>query len=191
MPEFRLVIGYRDTSTWSMRAWLAMRKTGAAFEEVMIRYRRPEEKARLRTISPTAKVPLLIHERDGQEVRVWDSLAIGEYLAELFPDKRLWPTDPVARAFARSISAEMHSGFRPLRENLSIALLDRARGRRKRRQGRHRPGRGDLARGAGDARARSGGGPFLFGRYTIADAHVHAGLRPLPHLRCQARRGRQ
>ena len=117
-------------------------------------------------------MPLLIHERDGREVRVWDSLAIAEYLAELFPDKKLWPEDPIARAFARSISAEMHSGFRPLRENLSIDNLFETR-----------PGvvfsdaaKADIARVEeiwSEARERFGkttGGPFLFGHYTIADA---------------------
>src|SRR6476659_2379441 len=125
MPAFQLYIGYRTTSTWSLRAWMTMRKTGAAFEETMIRYRRPDEKARISAVSPTGQVPLLIHRRNGSETKVWDSLAIGEYLAELFPDKRLWPSDPEARAFARSISAEMHSGFKQLREHLPMALLER------------------------------------------------------------------
>src|SRR5437867_3881369 len=107
MPEFELYIGYRTTSTWSLRAWMTMRKTGAPFEEVMIRYRRPDDKARINGISPTGQVPLLIHRRASGETKVWDSLAIGEYLAELFLEKRLWPADPQARAFARSMSAEM------------------------------------------------------------------------------------
>src|SRR3972149_11988607 len=98
-------------------------------DETLIRYRVPADKAKLNALPPTGKVPVLVHRRDGSEVKVWDSLAIGEYLAELFPAARLWPADPVARAFARSISAEMHSGFRPLREHLSMALLDRHPGR--------------------------------------------------------------
>src|ERR1700730_13996117 len=125
MPEFQLYIGYRTTSTWSLRGGLAMRKTGVPFEEVMIRYRRADDKARLGQVSPTGQVPLLIHRRNGSEIKVWDSLAIGEYLAELFPDKRLWPAGPEARAFARSISAEMHSGFRQLREALPMERLAR------------------------------------------------------------------
>jgi glutathione S-transferase len=171
MPEFRLVIGYRDTSTWSLRGWLAMKKTGAPFEEIMIRYRRPEDKARLRTISPTGKVPLLIHQRQGREVRVWDSLAIAEYLAELFPAKKLWPDDAVARAFARSASAEMHSGFKPLRENLSMDLLASRHGTPITPEARVDIDRVEAiwteARETWGAKA---GGPFLFGGYTIADA---------------------
>jgi glutathione S-transferase len=172
MPDFQLYIGYRTTSSWSLRGWMAMRKTGAPFDEVMIRYRRPEDKARISQVSPTGQVPLLIHSRSGGETRVWDSLAIGEYLAEVFPEKRLWPADAEARAFARSVSAEMHSGFRPLREHLPMALLER------------HPGAGASGPGAAadikrvdqiwrEARERWGnkaGGPYLFGHFTIADA---------------------
>jgi len=124
MADFHLYIGYRHTSSWSLRGWMPMRKTGAEFEETLIRYRLPDHKARLAAVSPTAKVPFLIHRRDGKEFHIWDSLAIGEYLAEFFPEALLWPKDPEARAFARSISAEMHSGFRPLREFLNMALLE-------------------------------------------------------------------
>jgi len=168
MADFHIYIGYRTVSTWSMRGWLPLKKTGAPFDETLIRYRTAEGKARLAGISPTAKVPFLIHKRDGGEIRVWDSLAIGEYLAELFPD--LWPDDVAARAHARSISAEMHSGFRPLREHLNMALLERhpnpnnpqantdiARIEKMWRECRERWG-------------KDGGGPFLFGRWTIADA---------------------
>ena len=172
MPEFELYIGYRTTSTWSLRAWMTMRKTGAPFEEVMIRYRRPDDKARINGISPTGQVPLLIHLQAGGETKVWDSLAIGEYLAELFLEKRLWPADPQARAFARSMSAEMHSGFKQLREHLPMALLER------------HPGVGVSEPGAAadikridrlwcEARERWGvraGGPYLFGHFTVADA---------------------
>jgi glutathione S-transferase len=172
MPDFQLYIGYRTTSTWSLRAWLPMRKTGAAFAEVMIRYRRADDKARLREVSPTGQVPLLVHRRAGGEVKVWDSLAIGEYLAETFPDRRLWPADAAARAFARAIAAEMHSGFRPLREHLPMALLERHPG-----VGLDQPAaaadirRVDaLWREARERWGRAGGGPYLFGHFTIADA---------------------
>jgi glutathione S-transferase len=172
MPDFQLYIGYRTTSTWSLRGWMAMRKTGAPFEEVMIRYRRPDDKARLVALSPTGQVPLLIHRLAGGEIKIWDSLAIGEYLAETFPEKELWPADAEARAFARSISAEMHSGFRPLREHLSMALLERHPG-----VGVSEPGAaGDIKRIDRiwcEARERWGkraGGPYLFGHFTIADA---------------------
>ena len=172
MQEFQLYIGYRTTSTWSLRAWMAMRKTGAAFEETMIRYRRTDDKARINQVSPTGQVPLLIHRRSGSEAKVWDSLAIGEYLAELFPDRRLWPSDPEARAFARSISAEMHSGFKQLREHLPMALLERHPG-----VGVGHPGAAAEIKRVDriwcEARERWGkkvGGPYLFGHFTVADA---------------------
>jgi len=170
MADFQLYIGYRHTSSWSLRGWLAMRKTGVPFEEIMIRYRRPDDKARLSAVSPTSKVPLLIDRRGGGEIKVWDSLAIGEYLAEAFPAAGLWPEDKEARAGARAVSAEMHSGFRPLREHLAMALLDRLP------KPENAEADADIARVAeiwrscrerfGDA----GGGPYLFGRFTIADA---------------------
>ena len=172
MAEFHIYIGYRTVSSWSMRGWLPLRKTGVAFEETLVRYRIPADKDRLTKLSPTGKVPLLVHRRDGETVKIWDSLAIGEYLAELFPDGRLWPADPVARSFARSIAAEMHSGFRPLREHLSMALLERHPGK-----GIDDPGAAaDIARI--DAMwsecrthwGQAGGGPYLFGHFTIADA---------------------
>ncbi len=172
MSEFTLVIGYRHTSSWSLRAWMMMRKTGAPFEEVMIRYRRPEDKARLRTISPTAKVPYLIHEKGGRKFGVWDSIAIGEYLAELFPEKQLWPRDGEPRAIARSISAEMHSGFRPLRDRLDMNLLGRVPGVRTDDE----PVASDLKRvqdiwtECRETWGKKAGGPYLFGHFTIADA---------------------
>ena len=88
MSDFQLYIGYRHTSSWSLRGWLMMRKAGAPFEEMMIRYRLADHKARLSAVSPTSKVPLLVDRRGAEEVKVWDSLAIGEYLAEAFPASR-------------------------------------------------------------------------------------------------------
>lgn len=170
MPGLQLYIGYRHTSSWSLRGWLAMRKAGVPFEEIMIRYRRPEDKARLTAASPTSKVPLLVDRRGAGEVNVWDSLAIGEYLAEAFPEARLWPGDTGARAVARSVSAEMHSGFRPLREHLAMALLERLP------KPDNAEAEADIARVAEiwrDCRTRYGeaeGGPYLFGHFTIADA---------------------
>ncbi|MCW5697609.1 MAG: glutathione S-transferase family protein [Bauldia sp.] len=173
MSEFTLLIGYRHTSSWSLRGWMMMRKTGAPFEEVMIRYRRPEDKARLLAISPTGKVPLLIHRLpDGAVRHVFDSIAIGEYLAEIFPERQLWPRDQTARAFARSIAAEMHSSFRDLRDRLDMNLLARVSGV----QVDDEPVASDLARIQSiwtEARQRfgeAGGGPYLFGGFTIADA---------------------
>ena len=171
MAAFHIYIGYHTVSSFSLRGWMALKKTGAAFEETFIRYRIPEGKVRLRAISPSAKVPLLVHQRDGREVKVWDSIAIGEYLADFFPEKRLWPVDPVARAFARSIAAEMHSGFPALRRELSMHLLDRWP-----KTVTDAAALADIARVQEiwtEARERWGardGGPFLFGHYTVADA---------------------
>jgi len=173
MSEFTLVIGYRHTSSWSLRGWMMMRKTGAPFEEVSIRYRKPEDKARLMTISPTGKVPFLIHRLpNGEERHVFDSIAIGEYLAEIFPEKQLWPRDQTARAFARSISAEMHSSFRDLRDRLDMDLLGRISGVRV----DDGAVAADLARiqaiwtEARQKYGEKGGGSYLFGGFTIADA---------------------
>ena len=171
MADFHIYIGYRTVSSWSMRAWLPLKKTGAAFDETLMRYRTSAGKAALLAVSPTGEVPLLVHRLADGEVKVWDSLAIGEYLAESFPLQRLWPADPEARAFARAISAEMHSGFRPLREELSMALLEM-----KPKRVENAAALADIARVDAiwkEARERWGkkaGGPFLFGHYTIADA---------------------
>jgi glutathione S-transferase len=170
MTDFHIYIGYREVSSWSLRAWLPLRKTGVAFEETLIRYRLPDHRRRLLEVSPSGKVPLLTHHRDGQELKVWDSLAIGEYLADLFPEKRLWPEDPIARAFARSIAAEMHSGFRPLREHLPMALLKVTPKPIEDAEARADIARvADLWRQARETWGITEGGPWLFGHFTIAD----------------------
>ncbi|SDB47671.1 glutathione S-transferase [Bauldia litoralis] len=170
MPDLRIYIGYRTVSSWSLRAWLPLTKVGVPFEETLIRYRLPEHKQRLVEISPTGKVPLLVHHRDGEEIKVWDSIAIGEYLADTFPEARLWPADPVARAFARSISAEMHNGFRALREHLPMALLERTPKTIDDPEARADIARvAEIWRQARDNWGRKDGGPWLFGHYTVAD----------------------
>ena len=107
----KLFIGNKNYSSWSMRPWVLMRQTGIAFQEVMLRFDGFDSgstfKAGLKDITPVGKVPVLTDEG----FAVWDTLAIAEYLAEQFPEKNLWPSDPQARARARSICAEMHSGF--------------------------------------------------------------------------------
>lgn len=161
-----LVIGNKNYSSWSMRPWLALRAGGIAFEEKLIPlYTGPADKQRILDINRAGKVPALI---DG-EVTVWDSLAIIEYAAERFPEAGLWPAHPASRARARSISAEMHSGFSALRRECGMNL--------------HRPigpktlsdhARADIARIQElwtDCRQRSEReGPFLFGSFTAADA---------------------
>jgi glutathione S-transferase len=165
MAELTLVIGNKQFSSWSLRPWIALKQIGLPFREVLVLLRRPETKAEILKYSPSGKVPYLI---DGP-LGVWDSLAIIEYLNELKPEARLWPEDRAARAFARAISAEMHSGFAALRQHLGMDL-------------KRRPAKGDWpAEAAADiervqaiwaeARARYGsGGPFLFGHFTAADA---------------------
>ncbi|ACI99716.1 glutathione S-transferase family protein [Rhodospirillum centenum] len=164
MDKFTLVIGNKAYSSWSLRPWLALRHVGASFEEEVIPLRTEGTKAAILAHNPAGKVPVLKHGA----LTVWDSLAICEYLAELFPAAGLWPEDPAARAVARSVSAEMHSGFLDLRRNLFMDLKQR----------RHDPVRrsaaaDDIARVTAlwsDCRARFGaGGPFLFGRFSIAD----------------------
>src|ERR1700682_2317393 len=130
----KLVIGNKNYSSWSMRPWLALRAINSPFDEVLIPlYTGDADKKRILSFTHSGKVPALI---DG-DVTIWDSLAIIEYLAERFPEIPLWPEDRARRAHARSISAEMHSGFAALRNecgmNLhrpvgAIALSDDARG---------------------------------------------------------------
>lgn len=162
-----LVIGTKRYSSWSLRPWLALKQAGITFDEVLIRLRQPDTQARIAQYSPSGRVPFL---RDG-EVAVWDSLAICEYVAEMLPGAWLWPEDRSARALARSVSAEMHSGFAGLREHLSMDVA----------QTIAMPvvpeaARGDVARVQAiwsDCRARygkDGGGAFLFGAFTVADA---------------------
>jgi glutathione S-transferase len=162
----KLVIGNKNYSSWSMRPWLALRANNIAFDEVFIQlYTGEADKQRILNFTRSGKVPALI---DG-DVTIWDSLAIIEYVAERFPEAGLWPEDRASRAHARSISAEMHSGFMALRNECGMNL--------------HRPV-GAIALSA-DARAnvariqeiwtecreRYGKlGPFLFGRFGAADA---------------------
>jgi glutathione S-transferase len=115
-----LVIGTKAWSTWSMRAWLPLKKTGAPFTETLIQLRQENNVSadRILAHSPSGLVPFL---KDG-EVKIGDSLAIGEYLAERFPKAGLWPADPAARACARSAAAEMHSGFAALRAECPMDL---------------------------------------------------------------------
>src|SRR4051812_38640546 len=116
-----LIVGTKAWSTWSMRPWLVLAKTGAPFEETLIELRRGNgvSQAAIVAHSPSGLVPFL---KDG-DVAIGDSLAICEYLAERFPEAGLWPVDAAARAFARSAAAEMHSGFQALRAECPMDLL--------------------------------------------------------------------
>ena len=170
MTEMTLVIGNRNYSSWSLRAYLALKATGAPFREVVIPLSRPETEALIAAHSPSGKVPVLRHG----DVRVWESLAICEYLAELFPEARLWPEARAARAFARAIAAEMHAGFAELRRNLPMDLIHDGRAR-----SRAALVAGEIARVLAiwrEARRRfgepgaNGEGPFLLGGFSAADA---------------------
>ncbi len=160
---YTLLIGNKNYSSWSLRPWLALRQAGIPFREEVVSLQEDAGKAARFARLPAGRVPVLV---DG-EVAVWDSLAICEYLAERHPG--LWPADPVARAWARSIAAEMHSGFGALRQEMSMDVRAR-RPQRKRSEAVLR----DIARVEriwADTRARFGaGGDMLLGAFTIADA---------------------
>lgn len=169
MTDLTLVIGNKAFSSWSLRPWLALRHSGLPFEEIVIPLRQPDTAARIAEHSPSGRVPCLRHgARTGDRV-VWDSLAICEYLAETFPEAALWPDDAHARAVARSVSAEMHGGFMALRTHMSMDLKAMRPG-----VGRNPESEADIARVTTlwrTARERFGAdGPFLFGRFSIADA---------------------
>jgi glutathione S-transferase len=116
----KIVVGNKKYSSWSLRGWLALELTGAPFEEIVVALDMPDTAENIRRHSPSGRVPALI---DGS-ITVWDSLSIGEYLHEKFPEKRLWPQDAARRAHARSISAEMHSGFVNLRNDCSMRIIE-------------------------------------------------------------------
>ncbi len=168
----QLYIGNKNYSSWSMRPWVLLRQAGIAFEEVPVRFdsfdANSQFKRQLKAVTPVAKVPVLV---DG-DITVWDSLAIAEYLAEQYPDKHLWPQDKAARARARSVVAEMHSGFSALRSHCGMNIEARL------------PEVGEIVwRDQPAVRAEvkrlvdmwselldQHGGPMLFGQFSIADA---------------------
>ena len=159
----KIIIGNKNYSSWSLRAWLAAREGGFNFGEIDIPLFRPDSRERILSHSPSGKVPCL----NDNGVLVWDSLAIGEYLAEKQP--ALLPADPVARATARAVSAEKHAGFRDQRTHKPMNIRNDYRG-----FGRSPDVDEDIARIIAiwnDCRARFGaGGPYLFGHFTLADA---------------------
>jgi glutathione S-transferase len=118
MSEYTLVIGSKNYSSWSMRGWLVMKQTGLPFEEIVIPLDQDDTRHKIQEYSPSGKVPVLKH--DGRVI--WDSLAILEYLAEMAPGAGLWPKLVEARADARSVCAEMHSGFQMLRTHMPMNI---------------------------------------------------------------------
>ena len=165
MSRPTLIIGNRNFSSWSMRAWLALRATGADFDEVLVPLDRQETRAEILRWSPTGRVPAL---HDGGLV-IWDSLAICEYLAEKFPAAGLWPADPAARAAARSVTAEMHSGFTALRSQMPMNLRA-SRPLAERDPAVDEDIRRILEIWESCRRDFGSGGELLFGEFTIADA---------------------
>jgi glutathione S-transferase len=158
-----LIVANKNYSSWSLRAWLALAHAGVVFDEVRIALGMPDTREKLLGYSPAGKVPVLI---DGN-AKVWESIAICEYAAERWPDKRFWPADHAARAHARAISAEMHAGFAALRAAMPMNCRARYPGK-----GRNAAVDVDIARIEaiwGDCLKRYGG-PYLFGAFSIADA---------------------
>ena len=169
--ELLLVLGNKNLSSWSLRPWLLLRQAGIAFEERVLAFETESWRDTIASLSPTRRVPVLHHG----ELVVWDSLAISEYVADAFPEAQLWPRDRAARAVARAVSAEMHAGFSHLRRDLPMDVVARHP-----RRAFSRETEDDLARVQSiwaDCRARAAAleaeeeaGPFLFGRFSIADA---------------------
>ncbi len=165
MADFTIYIANKNYSSWSLRAWLMLKHAGAEFAETLIPLREATTRANILRHSPSGRVPALHHG----DLIVWDSLAIGEYLAEIFPAAKLWPEEIQARAVARSVSAEMHSGFAALRSHLPMNMRSSFPQR-----GVTQEAQADINRITAlwrDCRKRFGGdGAFLFGHFTIADA---------------------
>ncbi|MCF8478284.1 MAG: glutathione S-transferase family protein [Pseudolabrys sp.] len=164
-----LFIGNKNYSSWSMRPWIAMKVAGIPFEETVISLNAPDFKPRLLAVSGTGKVPTLI---DG-EIKVWESLAILEYLAEKFPEAGLWPKQAGARAHARVVATEMHGGFIPLRQSMPMNMWRPVIKRELTPEAADNVKRIEAM--WADCRARFGekaehAGPFLFGRFGAADA---------------------
>jgi glutathione S-transferase len=161
-----LVIGTKNWSSWSLRPWLLMRAAEIPFTEIEIQLRQPDSAAEIARHSPSGRVPVLKLAEGGT---VWDSLAIAETLAERHPDKALWPREARARAEARAIAAEMHSGFQALRSEMPMDCLAHMPVTQPSEAVQH-----DITRirsiWSGARAAYGAGGPFLFGPFSIADA---------------------
>lgn len=164
MAELTLVVADKNYSSWSMRPWVVLSAIEVPFEEKLIELKRPHTAAEIAKVTPSGRVPALVTAGHGT---IWDSLAIIEYLAEVFPDRGVWPEDVAKRARARALACEMHSSFQTLRTRMPMNIR------------RHAPMtlsdpalKADIDRVQAlwmDALARSGG-PFLFGGFTAADA---------------------
>ncbi|HNJ82571.1 MAG TPA: glutathione S-transferase family protein [Piscinibacter sp.] len=169
----QLVVGNKNYSSWSMRPWVLMKQAGIPFEELMLRFDAfsPDSafKRQLAGLTPAGRVPVLLD--DG--FAVWDTLAIAEYLAERFPAKQLWPADAKARARARSVCAEMHSGFTSLRSHFPMNIEAKLPEIGAKALAEQAGVRTDLDRivTMWTELLREHGGPLLFGEFSIADAY--------------------
>ncbi len=169
MAQYTLWIGNKNYSSWSLRGWLMCKLAGIDFEEVLVRLDEPDRWGRMRMFTPSGRVPTLKDgDAGGTPVLIWDSMAIGEYLAEKFPERKMWPSDPRARALARAVSAEMHSGFVALRSQLPMNMH-----RTKAPPTWDADAQRDIDRVQEIWRtcrtAHGAGGPYLFGALTLAD----------------------
>ena len=166
-----LIVGNKNYSSWSMRPWVLLRGLGIAFSEQVLKFHSPEWSAHIGRLSPSGMVPVLWEGEPGSGFATWDTLAIAERVHELFPNHAAWPRDPQARARARSLCAEFHSGFRAFRGAMPMNIRSRY------------PGKGmtpDVARDIerisalwASAKSEFGGrgGPYLFGAFCAADAY--------------------
>jgi glutathione S-transferase len=170
-----LVIGNKNYSSWSMRPWVAMKAFNIPFQEIRLLLDRPDTSARIAHYSSAGRVPILLAGDGGGDgngdnnTAIWDSLAICEYLAEQFPEKKMWPQDVAARALARSICAEMHSGFTGIRSAMGMNIRAKFPGK-----GRTIAAQADIGRISEiweTCLAQSGPSEFLFGEFSIADAY--------------------
>jgi glutathione S-transferase len=167
--QYTLIVGTKDWSSWSLRPYVAMRATGAAFAEIVIQLRQENLTGdEIKRYSKAGRVPILKIAEDGREVTVWDSLAICETLAERHPEAGLWPADPFTRAEARAYAAEMHSGFPDLRDQLSMDFVRRKPLPELRDATKVQIARIVEAWGSALSRFGAAGG-FLFGGFSIAD----------------------
>ncbi|MBI1423232.1 MAG: glutathione S-transferase [Gammaproteobacteria bacterium] len=165
MDKFTLVIGNKNYSSWSLRPWLLMKQFGISFEEIRIPLYQAETKAAIQKYSPSGLVPALIHG----DITVWDSLAICEYLQDLYPSLVMWPRERAARAIARSAAAEMHSGFAAVRTHMPMNCKKSFPG--KGLNAETEPQVARITQLWRECRAKYGkGGAMLFGDFSIADA---------------------
>jgi glutathione S-transferase len=163
-PGLTLIIGNKNYSSWSMRPWVAMTAFAIPFQEVRVLLDQADTASRIAAYSAAGRVPVLL----AGDMTIWDSLAICEYLAEQFPELHMWPQDVAARAMARSVCAEMHSGFADLRTAMSMNIRASYPGK-----GRTNGSQADIGRISEiweECLSRFGHHQFLFGEFTIADA---------------------